>query len=58
MRITGPVLASLAILAAAILGLQTYAPYGTETAIGIALGAASIAAMSVTLLLAARPRLL
>ena len=58
MRITGPVLASLAILAAAILGLQTYAPYGTETAVGIALGAASIAAMSVTLLLAARPRLL
>ncbi|QTD44422.1 ferredoxin reductase family protein [Ottowia testudinis] len=54
----GSLLATLAVLAAAALGLQTYAPYGTTTAVGIALGAASIAAMGVVLILAARPPLI
>ena len=58
MRITGPILAALAILAAAVLGARTYAPYGAETAVGIALGAASIAALSLTLILSTRSRLL
>lgn len=57
MTLTGPVLAALAVLAGAVLGAQTYAPYGAETALGIALGAASITAMSLALMLAARPRL-
>lgn len=57
MSLTGPILAALAVLVAAILGVQTYASYGTDTALGIALGAASITAMSLTLILAARPRL-
>lgn len=52
----GPILATLAVLYAALLGAQTYAPYGSETALGIALGAASIAAMSLALMLSARPR--
>ncbi len=56
MKPTGPLLATLAVLAAALLGLQTYAPYGASTALGIAMGAASIAAMSLALILAARPR--
>lgn len=56
MHLTGPILAAMAVLAAAVLGLQTYAPYGTDTALGIALGAGSIAAMSLALLLSARPR--
>lgn len=55
MRWTGPLLATLAVLYAGLLGAQTYAPYGTETALGIALGAASIAAMSLTLVLSTRP---
>ncbi len=53
---TGPVLAALAVLYAALLGAQTYAPHGLDTAVGIALGAASIAAMSLALILSARPR--
>jgi len=57
MKSLGPLLAALAVLATAMLGAQTYAPYGTTTAVGIALGAASIAAMSLSLVLAARPRL-
>ncbi|MEZ5741643.1 MAG: ferredoxin reductase family protein [Burkholderiaceae bacterium] len=56
MSLTGPALAALAVLIAALLGARTYAPYGMDSALGIALGAASIAAMSVALLLAARPR--
>ena len=47
----------LAILAGAFLGAQTYAPYGVETAFSIAIGAAAIVAMSLALLLSARPRL-
>ena len=56
MYLTGPILATLAVLYAAVLGAQTYAPYGADVAIGIALGAASIAAMSLALVLSARPR--
>jgi len=54
----GPLLATLAVLAAAIMSLQAYGPFGTDHAVGIALGAASIAAMSMTLILATRPRVL
>ena len=56
MHLTGPLLATLATLYAALLGAQTYAAYGLETALGMALGAASIAAMSLALLLSIRPR--
>ena len=38
MRITTPILAALVVIAAAVLGAQTYAPYGMGTAMGIALG--------------------
>lgn len=52
----GPSLAALAVLAGAILGGWTYAPYGLQTGLGIALGAGSIVAMGLALILAARPR--
>ena len=55
MKSIGSLLAALAVMAAAVLGLQTYAPFGTTTAVGIAMGAGSIAAMGVVLILAARP---
>ncbi|MDP2079725.1 MAG: ferredoxin reductase family protein [Pseudotabrizicola sp.] len=58
MTLTGPVLFALAVLAGAILGAQTYAPYGAESAFSIAIGAAAIVAMSGSLILAARPRLI
>lgn len=57
MTLTGPAFAVLAILAGALLGAQTYAPYGAETAFSIAIGAAAIVAMSLALVLSARPRL-
>lgn len=57
MTLTGPVLIALAILAGAILGAQTYAPFGAESAFSIAIGAAAIVAMSASMILAARPRL-
>lgn len=57
MTLTGPAIAVLAILAGALLGAQTYAPYGAETAFSIAIGAAAIVAMSLALVLSARPRL-
>lgn len=53
----GSVLTALAVMSAAMLGMQTYAPYGTTTGVGVALGAASIAAMSLALILSARPPL-
>lgn len=56
MHRTGPLLSALLTLYAAVLGAQTYAAYGTTTALGIALGAASIAAMSLALVLSTRPR--
>lgn len=57
MTLTGPVLVALAVLAGAILGAQTYAPYGAESAFSIAIAAAAIVAMSASMILAARPRL-
>lgn len=57
MQLTGPIVAALAVVFAALLGIQTYAPYGATTALGIGMGAASIAAMSLALVLAVRPRL-
>lgn len=56
MTLIGPTVTVLAVLVGAILGAQTYSPYGADTALGIAFGAASIIAMSLALLLAARPR--
>lgn len=56
MRFIGPLLAVLAVLAAVYLSGQAYLPYGWEAAVGIALGAGSIAAMSVALVLATRPK--
>lgn len=58
MTLTGPAFAVLAILAGALLGAQTYAPYGAETALSIAIGAAAVVAMSLALVLSARPRLI
>ncbi|AMY71329.1 oxidoreductase, flavocytochrome subunit [Frigidibacter mobilis] len=55
---TGPALVVLLCCAAAVLGFTTYAPYGSEAAFGIAVGAAAVVAMAQTLILAARPRLL
>lgn len=51
----GLALAFLAVLWAGTLGAWTYAPYGAEVALGIAFGAGSIAALSLALILAARP---
>jgi predicted ferric reductase len=56
MSLAGPLLAALAVVYAAALGAQTYAPYGADVALGIAMGAAAIAAMSLALILSARPR--
>ena len=58
MRWTGPFLAALAVLYAGMLGAQTYAPYGMEASVGIALGSGSIAAMSLALILSTRFRLI
>ena len=56
MQLTGPILTALAVLYAAVLSVQTYAPYGAQVTLGMALGATSIAAMSLALILSARPR--
>jgi predicted ferric reductase len=56
MTLFGPTITVLAVLVGAVLGARTYLPYGTETALAIAFGAASITAMSLALILAARPR--
>lgn len=58
MVITGPAVVTLVVLAGAVLGAWTYAPYGADTALGIAFGAAAIVAMSLALLLATRARLI
>jgi len=55
---TGPFLVMLTCMLVSMLGLVTYAPYGFDAAFGIAVGAAAVVAMSLTLILAARPRLL
>jgi len=57
LALTGPVLVALPCLLAALLGLNTYAPYGADAAFGIAVGAAAVVAMAQTLILAARPPL-
>ncbi len=54
----GPLLVAIPCLLAGLLGFTTYASYGSEAAIGIAVGAAAVVAMAQTLILAARPRLL
>ena len=53
----GPLLVALPCLLAALLGFSTYAPYGADAALGIAVGAAAVVAMAQTLILAARPPL-
>lgn len=58
LQLIGPVLIALPCLLAAVLGLTTYASYGSEAAIGIAVGAAAVVTMSEALILAARPRVL
>lgn len=55
MRWLGPLIAMLVVAAAGALAIQTYMPYGLDTAFGVALGGASLAAMSLALMLAARP---
>ncbi|MDP3340430.1 ferredoxin reductase family protein [Frigidibacter sp.] len=54
----GPALVALICCGAAVLGYITYAPYGSEAAFGIAVGAGAVVAMAQTLILASRPRLL
>ena len=58
LNLTGLLLVGLPCILAGVLGFVTYAPYGFDAAIGIAIGAAAVVAMSQTLILAARPRLL
>jgi predicted ferric reductase len=58
LNLSGPLLVALMCVLAGLLGFTTYASYGSEAAIGIAVGAAAVVAMSQTLILAARPRLL
>jgi predicted ferric reductase len=54
-HLIGPAIAALAVLYAAALGGWTYATFGAETALGVAMGAGAIAAMSIAMLLATRP---
>lgn len=54
-RAIGPILSTLAVLLAAVLAARTYAPFGLKVSVGMALGAASIAAMGIALVLSARP---
>jgi len=58
LSLIGPLLVALPVVLSAWLGLVTYAPYGEESAFGMAVGAASFVAMAEALILAARPRLL
>jgi hypothetical protein len=44
----GPLLVALLCVLAGQLGFITYAPYGSDAAIGIAVGAAAVVAMSQT----------
>lgn len=57
LAVTGPLLVALPCLLAAMLGFNTYSPYGVDAALGIAVGAAAVVAMAQTLILAARPPL-
>jgi predicted ferric reductase len=58
LNLLGPLLVALPCILAGVLGFATYATYGFEAATGIAVGAAAVVAMSQTLIIAARPRLL
>ncbi|SDX04781.1 ferredoxin reductase family protein [Roseicitreum antarcticum] len=58
LNLSGPLLVASLCVLAGLLGFTTYASYGSDAAIGIAVGAAAVVAMSQTLILAARPRLL
>lgn len=58
LALTGPFLLALCVAFAAGLGFTTYASHDREAAFGIAVGSAASVAMALTLLLAARPRLL
>jgi predicted ferric reductase len=58
LTLSGPALAAIAVISGGVLGASAYAPYGAEAGLGIALGAASIVAMGVALILSARPRVL
>lgn len=58
LNLFGPLLVVVLCALAGLIGFSTYAPYGSDAAIGIAVGAAAVVAMSQTLILAARPRLL
>lgn len=57
MSLIGPLFALIACLGGAVLGMQTYAAFGSDTALSIGIGSASIVAMSLAMMLAARPRL-
>lgn len=58
LSLIGPLLVALACCIAGGLGIVTYAPYGPAAAIGVAVGAMAVVAMSQTLILAARPSVL
>ncbi|HAW46511.1 MAG TPA: cytochrome C [Roseovarius sp.] len=58
LNLSGPLLVAPLCVLAGLLGFTTYASYGSDAALGIAVGAAAVVAMAQTLILAARPRLL
>ncbi|WP_240611649.1 ferredoxin reductase family protein [Roseovarius nitratireducens] len=58
LNLSGPLLVASLCVLAGLLGFTTYASYGSDAALGIAVGAAAVVAMAQTLILAARPRLL
>ena len=52
LNLSGPLLVALMCVLAGLLGFTTYASYGSEAAIGLAVGSAGRVAMSQTLILA------
>lgn len=58
LHLAGPLLFAVPCVLAAILGFIAYAPYGSDAAIGVAVGSAAFVAMSEALILATRPRVL
>jgi predicted ferric reductase len=58
LNLSGPLLVAPLCVLAGLLGFTTYASYGSDAALGIAVGAAAVVAMAQTLILAARQRLL
>lgn len=57
MPLIGPFASALLCLGAFALGFATFLPYGMNNALSMAVASASLAAMSISLVLAARPRL-